>query len=90
MAVYITAPLGVEIAEDRPEFLGMNARVEVGDRPAADSAELIERLITNGLEHDLSSLSRKDQYLQPNLTQTTEPTLLIGIIDLFYIIPAHK
>ena len=39
MAIYITPPLGEEVAENRPELAGVNAGVKVGYCPASDSAE---------------------------------------------------
>ena len=41
VAVYITAPLGEEVAEDWSELTGVNAGVYIGERPASDGADTV-------------------------------------------------
>jgi hypothetical protein len=41
VTVYVTAPLGEEVAEDWPKLIGMNAGIEIGDYPLSDGAQAI-------------------------------------------------
>ena len=41
VAVYITAPLGEEVAEDWSELTGVNAGVYIGEHPASDGADTV-------------------------------------------------
>jgi hypothetical protein len=51
VAIYIAAILGVKITENWPERVRLNPGSEVGDHPAAKSANAIKTLVA-GSEHD--------------------------------------
>jgi hypothetical protein len=50
VAIYIAAILGVKITENWPESIRLNPGSEVGDHPAAKSANAIKTLVA-GSEH---------------------------------------
>ena len=64
VAIYVTAPLRIEVAKDGSELPGMNAGVNVRDRPASNSSEAIKALVTDSFKHDISSFN---VFIQPLL-----------------------
>jgi len=49
VAVFVTAPLGEEVAENRSEFIGVNAGVEIRNGPTAEGASPIDGFVEDCL-----------------------------------------
>jgi hypothetical protein len=52
VAVNVAAILGVEIADDWPELIGMNSRSDIGNHPALKGSNTIKVFIAHSIKHN--------------------------------------
>jgi hypothetical protein len=53
VAVYVAAPLGEQVTEHRPEFVGVNTGVKVRNGPTSKSANPVEGFVKHCLHPGL-------------------------------------